>query len=130
MAIRILYVEDNDDLRDSIAILLEAEGRQIVTCANALDAMAEIARGGFDLLITDVSLPGLSGVELARHVLAIDPDQWVVLCSGYEFADRLGTLGPNVRALTKPFEIEDLDALLDEITGSLRDARENGDRGA
>ena len=122
MSVRILYVEDNDDLRDSIAVLLQAEGRQIVTCANAPDAMAEIARGGFDLLITDISLPGMSGVELARHVLAIDPDQWVVLCSGYEFADRLGTLGPNVRALTKPFEIEDLDALLAEITNALRSA--------
>ena len=129
MAIRILYVEDNDDLRDSIAILLEAEGRQIVTCANAPDAMAELARGGFDLLITDISLPGMSGIDLARHVLATDPDHWVVLCSGYEFADRLGTLGPNVRSLTKPFEIEDFDALLAEITASLRNATEGKDHG-
>lgn len=125
MTVRILYVEDNDDLRDSIAILLESEGRLIVTCSNAQDAMAEMARADFDLLITDVSLPGMSGIELARQVLATHPHQWVVLCSGYVFADRLGTLGPNVRALTKPFEIEDLDALLAEITIALSSASED-----
>jgi two-component system, cell cycle response regulator CpdR len=124
MTVRILYVEDNDDLRDSVAMLLDAEGRRIVTCSNAGDALAEMARAEFDLLITDISLPGMSGMELTRQVLASHPEQWVVLCSGYEFADRLGTLGPNVRALTKPFEIEALDALLAEVTSALRSAQQ------
>ena len=74
-----------------------------------------MAQREFDILITDVSLPGLSGTELARRVLAKNPAKWVVLCSGYEFGDSLQTLGPNVRSLSKPFEPEELERLLAEI---------------
>ncbi|HWH84218.1 MAG TPA: response regulator [Burkholderiaceae bacterium] len=111
----ILYVEDNDDLRETIGLLLEASDREVVTCANAEAALAAVAARPFDVLITDVSLPGLSGTELARRVLADDPQRWVVLCSGYEFRHGLEQLGPNVRSLSKPFEVEELDALMGEI---------------
>lgn len=115
----ILYVEDNDDLRETIGALLEAEDRDIVTCASGEEALAAFARRPFDVLVTDVSLPGVSGTDLARRVLAGDPQAWVVLCSGYEFREGLRGLGPNVRSLPKPFELEDLDALMNEIGASL-----------
>ena len=111
----ILYVEDNDDLRETIGMLLEGEGREVVLCANSEDALVAFAQRDFDVLITDVSLPGLSGTELARRVLAVNPAKWVVLCSGYEFGHGLESLGPNVRALSKPFEPEELDRLLAEV---------------
>jgi CheY-like chemotaxis protein len=122
MVISMLYVEDNDDVRESIRLLLEGDGRQVVACANASAAMAELERQRFDVLVTDVSLRGMSGIELARALLARHPHHWIVLCSGYAFAGGLDTLGPNVRSLTKPFEIEELDALLLEIAASLRNA--------
>jgi len=122
MVISMLYVEDNDDVREGVGMLLEGDGRQVVACANASVAMAELQRRRFDVLVTDVSLPGMSGIELARTLLAKHPRHWIVLCSGYAFARGLDTLGPNVRALTKPFEPEELDALLLEITASLREA--------
>ena len=111
----ILYVEDNDDLRETIGLLLEGEGREIVTCADAEAALALFQTRSFDVLVTDVSLPGLSGTELARRVLALDPQRWIVLCSGYEFRHGLEQLGPNVRSLPKPFEVEELEALMGEI---------------
>ncbi|MEP7099530.1 MAG: response regulator [Burkholderiales bacterium] len=111
----ILYVEDNDDVRELIGMLLEGAARELVQCASGEAALAALAQRPFDILITDVSLPGLSGTELARRALAANPRQWVVLCSGYEFGQALHTLGPNVRSLPKPFEAEDLDALLSEI---------------
>ena len=111
----ILYVEDNDDIRETIGMLLEGDDREVVLCASSEAALAAFAQRDFDILITDVSLPGLSGTELARRVLAKNPAKWVVLCSGYEFQHGLARLGPNVRSLSKPFEAEELERLLAEI---------------
>ena len=118
--LRILYVEDNEELRETIAMLMEMEGRYITKCATAEAALALDTQEPFDVLVTDVSLPGMSGTDLARHVLAKDPERWVVLCSGYHFGAALASLGPHVRALVKPFELEDLDALLAELSTALK----------
>ncbi len=118
-ATSLLYVEDNEDLRESIAMVLEAPERALVACASGEEALAALAQGGVDVLITDVGLPGISGIDLARRVLADKPEQWVVLCSGYDMRGELAGLGPNVRALTKPFELDALESLLDDITQAL-----------
>ena len=117
--LRILYVEDNDDLRETIGMLLESDERQVATVPNAEAALAAWEAERFDVLVTDVSLPGKSGTALARELLAANPQQWVVLCSGYGFGEAIAALGPNVRALPKPFELDELDALMDEIVAAL-----------
>jgi len=118
---RILYVEDNEDLRDSIAMLLEEEPDYAVTvCASGEEGLALLAQDDCDILITDVGLPGLSGVELAQQVLARKPAQHVLLCSGYDMGGELAALGPHVQALTKPFEVDDLEQLLHKMVASLR----------
>jgi two-component system, cell cycle response regulator CpdR len=118
--VSILYVEDSDDLRETIGMLLEAPGREIVSCATAEDALVLLAQRQADLVITDVSLPGMSGTDLARKLLAEKPERWVVLCSGYEFGDAVRQFGPNVRSLLKPFEPEDMEALVTEICDQVR----------
>jgi CheY-like chemotaxis protein len=118
--LRILYVEDNHDLRETIGMLIEADGREVVSCATGEEALAADRRRPFDVLVTDVSLPGMSGTDLARALLHDDPQRWVILCSGYEFAHGLAALGPNVRSLPKPFEVEEMDALLAEIAAAPR----------
>ena len=115
----ILYVEDNKELRDTLGDMLEGPGRAVVAVATGEAALAAWQSGASDLLVTDISLPGMSGTDLARILLAKNPAQWVVLCSGYEYGNHLATLGPNVRALPKPFELEQLEALLDEISAAL-----------
>jgi two-component system cell cycle response regulator CpdR len=115
----ILYAEDNKDLRDTLSDMLECPGRTVVAVATGEDALAAWQTGAFDLLVTDISLPGMSGTELARILLAKNPAQWVVLCSGYQYGSHVAKLGPNVRALPKPFELEELDALMDEICAAL-----------
>ena len=120
--VKFLYVEDNDYLRESICSLIEQEHREIEACADAETALAAMEAQDFDVLITDVSLPGMSGTDLARHWLAPDPMRWVVLCSGYDFRHGLETLGPNVRSLPKSFELEQLEALIGEIETAVRRA--------
>ena len=113
-------MEDNQELRETIAMLMEGEGRSITTCETGEAALQLDAQQLFDVLVTDVSLPGISGTELARTVLAQDPERWVVLCSGYEFGSAIASLGKHVRSLVKPFELEDLEALLNEIDAALK----------
>ncbi|HEY9065669.1 MAG TPA: response regulator [Burkholderiaceae bacterium] len=116
----ILYVEDNDDLRATIADLLAGPDRAVTPCESGEEALRVCEAQPFDVVVTDVSLPGLSGAELARRLLAKDPAQWIVLCSGYQFDEQIVRLGPNVRSLPKPFEPEELDALMSEIAAAVR----------
>ena len=120
--LRMLYVEDNAELRETFQEMLEGDQREVVACATAEEALVLWNASDFDVLVTDISLPGMSGTNLARRVLEADPECWVVLCSGYEYGDALSALGPRVRALSKPFELEDLDRLMDEIHVSLDSA--------
>lgn len=117
--LRALFVEDNRDLREQIADLFEEEGLSVVSCASAEEALQHHAPGRFDLVITDVSLPRMSGVELARVILRGEPMAWVVFSSGYPLGSDLSSFGPNVRALLKPFELDELQALVHEVRGQL-----------
>lgn len=112
---RILYVEDNSELRETIGMLMEGEGRTVVQCETGEQALECDRAKPFDVVVTDISLPGISGTDLARELLSHNRERWVVLCSGYELGDHAKAWGTNVRTLRKPFEIEDMDTLLSEI---------------
>ncbi len=116
---RILYVEDNRELRETIGMLMEGEGRRVVQCETGEEALELDRNERFDVVVTDVSLPGISGTDVARELLSHDRDRWVVLCSGYELGEHARAWGTNVRTLLKPFEIDDLDTLLSEIALSV-----------
>ena len=118
-ALSILYVEDNRDVRETVCELLESETREITAVGDGEAAFEAWQARVFDVLITDISLPGIPGTELARRVLAVRPQQWVVFCSGYEYRDAIGAMGPNVRAIPKAFEYEDMDALMNQIAFAL-----------
>ena len=105
--IHILYVEDNADIRDMVVELIESADRHVVACADAETAWQQLQAAAFDVLVTDVSLPGWSGTELARRWLEADASRWVVLFSGFDFKAGLASLGANVRAIPK----EDFDQL-------------------
>jgi two-component system, chemotaxis family, CheB/CheR fusion protein len=82
---RILLVEDSEDTREAFARLLELEGASVVTAANAREA-AELAVGGdFDVLMTDLGLPDISGDALITTVLATARRRpKVVVVTGYD----------------------------------------------
>lgn len=114
-----LYVEDNEDIREAFGELIEADHRQVTAVADAEAALALLGSQHFDVLITDVSLPGLSGTDLAREWLKPDPKRWVLLFSGYAFGHGLEAIGVNVRALLKTCDPGELETLLETIEASL-----------
>lgn len=114
-----LYVEDDADIREGVAMVMEAEHREIVTVADAEAALALQDSARFDVLVTDVSLPGISGTDLAKHWLALDPNRHVLLFSGYDLQHGLDAIGPNVRALLKSAEPEELESALRRMEAAL-----------
>ena len=112
---RILYVEDNSIVREVTAELLAQEQRDIVAVATAEEALREFREHSFNIVITDVSLPQMSGLDLARKILDIDPKVPIIVASGYYLDLSLQKWGPNIRAIVKPFEAADIDALIAEL---------------
>jgi two-component system, cell cycle response regulator CpdR len=113
--LRILYVEDNAIVREITSELLAQDQRQIVSCASAEEALKAFAANPFDLVITDVSLPAMSGIELARSILELKPRVPIILASGYDLDFAVDNWTANVRSIIKPFEAADIEALMSEL---------------
>jgi CheY-like chemotaxis protein len=116
--LRILYVEDNPAVREVTSELLVHDQRHIVALGTAEEALQEFAEQEFDIVITDISLPAMSGLDLARKILDIEPKAPIIIASGYFLDLSLKTWGPNVRAIIKPFEGPEIDALIEELCTS------------
>lgn len=116
--LRVLFVEDNDNVRELSVCILQNDNRDIVALASGEAALESFYKEPCDVVITDVSLPGMSGIELTKKLLKFAPDLWVIIASGYQLPLGLDKLGANVRAVTKPFESEQVEALLAEVMAS------------
>ena len=112
----ILYVEDNPIVREVTAELLVQDDREIVATETAEEALEAFAAQDFDIVITDVSLPVMSGLELVKSLLALNPTLPVIIASGYAVDFGVRSFGPNVRSVIKPFESSVIDAMIAELT--------------
>jgi DNA-binding NtrC family response regulator len=104
---QILIVDDDDVIRDTLYELL-SENHTCQTAETAEQALARLKAGQFDIVITDISMPGLSGLELLGQVLEHYPKTPVIIISGIsdqEHAQGLIKLGA-FDYLLKPFRLE------------------------
>jgi two-component system, cell cycle response regulator CpdR len=115
MALRILYVEDNPLVREVTSELLAQDQREVVARSTAEEALDAFRENAFDVVITDVSLPVMSGLDLARSLLTLKPDVPIILASGYALNSVVQNLGPNVRTIVKPFEAGEIDSLITDL---------------
>lgn len=102
----ILLVEDDPMVREHILVQLRDLGCEVAAAASAEEALTLLADGPhFAVLFSDVVMPGMSGIELARRARALQPDLRVLLSSGYTFEamQHQGQLEPGIRLLNKPF---------------------------
>jgi CheY-like chemotaxis protein len=115
MPLRILYVEDNALVREVTSELLAQDEREVVARASAEEALDAFRENEFDVVITDVSLPVMSGLDLARTLLALKPNVPIILASGYALNAVVQNLGPNVRTIVKPIEAGEIDSLITDL---------------
>jgi PAS domain S-box-containing protein len=115
----VLLVEDEPALRAIVRRVLESAGYNVLDAPNGADALAlfEADPQAFDLLLSDVVMPGMRGTELARRLLAAMPDLRVLLVTGYaeEDVSEVPELAGRVALLAKPFSNHALLAKLREI---------------
>ncbi|MBA3774788.1 MAG: response regulator [Ramlibacter sp.] len=110
----VLLVEDDGDMRDTCAQMIGILGHRVTAVASAEEAFTALAAATFGLLLTDVKLPGKSGVQLAIEAARLYPDMKIVFASGYGNAvDAPASL--NYSVMGKPYGFEELQALLSGI---------------
>jgi len=117
-ALRVLYVEDDALVRELTRELLLREDRDVCACGSAEEALQQLQQRAFDLLITDVSLPSMSGIALARNFLSMHPDGGVILASGYPQDLGFERFGAHWRSVEKPIDADRLDDLIAELSAT------------
>ena len=107
---RILLAEDDDDMRRFLARALEKAGHDVSSFAEGVSAFEELKGTAFDLLLTDIVMPEMDGIELARRASELDPALKIMFITGFAAV----ALHPDSRApreakvLSKPFHLKDL----------------------
>ncbi len=115
-AARILVVDDEESIRDLCARVLTRAGYTVATAPNGEDAVARLSEDPFDLVISDIRMPGISGLEVLERAKTAFPQIRVVLITGFGTPQMLppGTASTADRILTKPFSQAELLAAVRE----------------
>ena len=107
---RILVVDDEPSMRTTLSILLKREGYRVSLAGSGAEALPMLAPGEYDMIFTDLKMEGMDGIELLRHIKAVDPQAEVLIFTAY------GTIASAVEAMKlgaydyigKPFDEEEL----------------------
>lgn len=112
--VKILLAEDDEDLRRFLVKALEKAGHLVTHFGEGASAFETVKHEAFDLLLTDIVMPEMDGIELARRVAELDPAMKIMFITGFAAV----ALNPDSQApkdakvLSKPFHLRDL---VDEV---------------
>ena len=107
---KILLAEDDHDMRRFLSKALRSAGFDVAACDNGLAAYERLREEPFELLLTDIMMPEMDGIELARKATELDPDIKVMFITGFAAV----ALNPDSNAprqakvLSKPFHLKEL----------------------
>ncbi|HET9335738.1 MAG TPA: PAS domain S-box protein [Sphingomicrobium sp.] len=119
-AATVLVIDDDEDVRHFIAAGLEEYGHEVIEAADGSEGIDKYGANRPDLVIIDYIMPGLSGAEVADHILATQPDQPILFVSGYNETDAIRRVAPGANILAKPFRAT---ALEDAVRSALSPAK-------
>ncbi|MHA1572689.1 MAG: cell cycle two-component system response regulator CpdR [Alphaproteobacteria bacterium] len=116
---RILLAEDDDSMRGFLVRALEKAGYDVIAYANGEEAFEHLKTDPFTLLLTDIVMPKMDGIELARRASELDPELKIMFITGFAAVvlNSDNAAPKDARVLSKPFHLKDLvrevDRLLD-----------------
>jgi two-component system, cell cycle response regulator CpdR len=114
---RILLAEDDDSMRGFLARALERAGYDVIAYDNGADAFARLKEEPFTLMLTDIVMPRMDGIELARRASELDPDLKIMFITGFAAVTLNSEVQApkNARVLSKPFHLKDLVNEIDKL---------------
>ena len=114
---RILLAEDDEDMRRFLVKALQKAGYEVISFGNGSEAYERLKEEPFTLLLTDIVMPEMDGIELAKRATELDPDLKVMFITGFAAV----ALNPDNEApkdakiLSKPFHLRDLVAEVERM---------------
>lgn len=113
----ILVIDDDQSILSIFEYILNEAGYETVTAVDGYDAIEKVKTTKFDLVFTDVKMPGLSGIDTYKEIRKLDPKLLVVMMTGYSVdellkeAFELGAYG----VIYKPFDMEEVLSIIEKI---------------
>ncbi len=111
---KILVVDDEQSMRDFLAIMLKREGYEVITAESGTDAVRVVQSEIFDLVITDIKMPGTDGMELLKTIKELSPDTIVIMVTAFATAEtaveamKMGAYD----YIIKPFKVDELKLII------------------
>ena len=114
---RILLAEDDEDMRSFLVKALAKAGYDVVSFGNGLEAYERLKEEPFTLLLTDIVMPEMDGIELARKASELDPDLKIMFITGFAAVILNNDIAApkDARVLSKPFHLKDLVREVDRL---------------
>jgi len=112
--LRILVVDDDREIREVLRDMLTIDGHFLTTCSDGFEALKSLSEGEYDLMITDLGMPGMSGLELAKSAHDDNPSLDIAMITGWGTQlsqEEISSSGIK-SLLAKPFHINDIQALV------------------
>ena len=122
--VRILIIEDDKEMRSLLEDILDEEGFETESVSNGSEGLQELAKEPFDLVITDIRMPGLTGLDILPGIKKLHPDAFIIVITafGSEQVRRKSLHRGAAPYLEKPIHINRLKTLIQEMV-SIKEKR-------
>ena len=116
----ILLAEDDESLRRFLTAALVRAGHVVIDCPDGASAYHQLQQLKFDLLLSDIVMPGIDGIELAKRATELDPNVRIMFITGFAaVALHLASEVPkNAKVLSKPFHLRDIVEEVDRMVAA------------
>lgn len=106
---KILLAEDEDSVRSFLSRALQRAGYDVVSCPDGDTAILALDQGPYDLLLTDIVMPGADGIEVAKRAAQLQPDLKIMFITGFAaVALNAQKASPNAKVLEKPVHLREI----------------------
>ncbi len=124
--IKILLVDDDEGICDSLAKILTRKGYEVSPFTTGLKALKSMERSSYDLLLTDLKMPEMNGIELLTAARNIDPQLGVIIMTGFgEITSYLEAMDLGAAEyLNKPIKSHELDLIIKRLTKTKEESSE------
>ena len=115
---KILVVDDDEAVRSVTFEMLKRLGFDVTTADSGATALEEVSHQSFDLVLLDLAMPNMSGVEVFTSLKALKPESRVIFMTGYskdEFSDLLSENEDTTSVLSKPFPMQELKSSIENM---------------